>query len=117
MWFEPPSVAEIVIFFITIGLITIGPVVIVGVVGGVTGRLTQGASVGKGTLIGMGVGLLTLAVCWLWIGVFLFLPDILSTVPRDTVEFWRELSLVAGIPLSYLAGAAVTVFLVRRTRN
>ena len=102
---------------VVIGLLTVGPSIIVGAVGGVTGRVTCGASGRSGTYIGVGVGVLTTVVCWFWIGVFLFLPDVLSAVPRDTVEVWREISLSVGIPLSYLAGVVFAVFLARRTRN
>lgn len=94
------DVFGIVIYIV---MFTVGPIIVSGITGGVSGKLTRGARVGKGTLVGMGVGLLSLAVLWAWIlaGPEPYNGDLVVTV----------------IPLTNLAGIVVTVILVWMTRN
>ena len=84
-------------------MITVGPIILTGITGGVSGKLTHRASVGKGTLIGMGVGLLTLGICWTWI--------------LAGPEPYRGNFVFILISLTNVVGMVTTVVLVRRTRS
>lgn len=100
---------EVNIPLLVAGIVTlvVGPIVILGLVGGITGRLTLGASGGKGTLIGIGIGILITAVCWALVWMSFILP---SHSKKGDI-------LVVLITSNCLVGIISTVILVRRTRN
>ena len=107
---QVPDIGPLIIMAaIIVGLITIGPTIILGVVGGITGGLTWGASGGKGSLIGIGIGMITTVICWIPIGILTFLSEL------ENWHFWRDLVVYVTIPLTILIGIVVTVVLVRRT--
>ena len=109
---QVPDLGPLIIMgFILMGVVTLGPILVMVVTGAITGGLTTGVSPGKASRVGIGVGLLTTISCWVPIAVLTFLSEL------ENWRLWRDLVLFVIIPLTVLMGIVVTVVLVRRTRN
>ena len=100
-----------IVIFILIGLVTLGPILIMVATGPITGGLTTGASPGKGSRVGIRVGTVATISCWIPIAVLTYLSDL------ENWHYWRDVATTLIIPLIVLVGMVTTVILVLRTQN
>ena len=109
---QAPDIGSLgIVIIILIGLVTLGPILIMVVTGTITGGLITGVSPGEASRVGIRVGIIAAICCWIPIAVLMYLSDL------ENWHYWRDVATTLIIPLIVLVGMVTTVILVLRTRN